>query len=766
MIVPRNHLVIFAGLILASAARLSAVEFYVSPDGDDAAAGKRETPFRSLAAAAEAVLDHKPGPGKEAITVWIRGGRYPVRGTLSFDARFAGTREHPIRFRAIAGGEPIFDSGLGLDPTAARVVDDAAWLERLAPRARGGVLSMVVVSPVAREALLASSVRCSLDGQMMTIARYPNVGYAHIDRILDGGAVYAARRTPGAPPKWSLDQPIGGSFTVLGKDLAGWEREYDRIQKARVTGYLSYDWHRESHPVAAIDDGAARLAGYSRYGVIQKEKIPRRLMASNLLCELDAPGEFYFDDSENRLFFIPPAPLKSGSRLSIWGGPGLARFHGASFVSFEGVVIEGVGTGPAVVSIEGGEHILLAGCTLRNSSRPAVVISGGHNNGLQSCDIYDVPHHLSLGGGNVRELVAARNFAINCQFTQVSAADFHGGIRVTGVGNVFRNNLAHNFPGQAMTLGDCDHRIELNEFFQIGFEEGDGGAIYSAAAPWSWGNELRHNFLHHLMCLPQAHPRGGIYPDDGDQGETIERNVFYKAAHRAVLINGGAGHKVRENLFLEGYIGIYNTEANAERRFRDIARYNSGELKRGDKGDAIWRAEQVVGPNGWNQKPWASRFPLFREIMNQERMRFYPIECDFSGNRFSGNWRNIEYRIGSGVADVKDIAKARFIRSGDNREISMDVFRNPVTLDFGYRSPPDSAGLPRIPFAQIGMTADTYRQQPPAKNLYRAAVRRHFAGRPSYDPLGVYDPMTINQTVYFNTGRLVLESGGMLHGAP
>ena len=53
-------------------------------------------------------------------------------------------------------------------------------------------------------------------------------------------------------------------------------------------------------------------------------------------------------------------------------------------------------------------------------------------------------------------------------------------------------------------------------------------------------------------------------------------------------------------------------------------------------------------------------------------MRFYPIECDFSGNRFSGNWRNIEYRVGSGEKGVKDIARVEFIRTRTTEEIAMD----------------------------------------------------------------------------------------------
>ena len=89
-----------------------------------------------------------------------------------------------------------------------------------------------------------------------------------------------------------------------------------------------------------------------------------------------------------------------------------------------------------------------------------------------------------------------------------------------------------------------------------------------------------------------------------------------------------------------GYIGIYNTSAYGERAYASIARYESGELKRGDKGDHIWRTQQVVGEGGWNKPPWSTRYPMFTKVMNQEKMRFFPIECRFVDNIFSGNHQN------------------------------------------------------------------------------------------------------------------------------
>lgn len=747
--------------MLACAGVLKGAEFYLSPEGNDQNPGGLEAPFKTLGKAMKAVEEHQLGPGEEAHTVWVRGGCYPVSKTLEIGEGFRGSKGFPIRIRAFKEETPIFDAGTKIPLEEVSLLQDERILSRIAVSARGKVYALPISKPQHQKALSKSSTRLSLDGRMMSLARYPNVGFTHIAKIHDKGAIYAHGRTKGSPPKWSLENPIGGRFSLEEKDLTPWVAELKRGKKALVTGYLAYDWYRESHYLSGVRDGVIQLGSFSRYGILSKGKIPRRFFVSNLLCELDTPGEFFFDEKSSTLYLIPPEKLSSESSVNIWGGPGFLCFKGATYLSLEGVVVEGVGSGTAAVEVQSGNHLRMLGCTIRNCSRPAVVIKGGHDNGLISCDLYDVPSHLTLEGGEVKSLKSAGNFAINCHLTQIASTDYYGGIRVRGVGQVFRNNLVHNCPGQVMTFGGCDHRIANNEFFNVGFEEGDGGAIYSGASAWSWGNRLEHNFLHHLMCLPQAHPRGGIYPDDGDMGEVITGNVFYKAAHRAVLINGGAGHQVKGNLFLNGYIGIYNTETNAEKRYREIAKYDSGELKRGDKGDWIWRTEQVIGPEGWNSPRWSKRFPEFAKIMRQHKMRHFPIECDFSGNRFAGNWRDIEWRVGRGDTGVRPVDQVEMVSTSNNREIDMGVFRSPEVLDFRYQR--SQRGLPVTRFADVGLRKDAYRKVIPVQARYRKMVKDHFSGQKSYDPMAVYDPKAVSQKIYFNSGRLLYGLGGMLH---
>jgi hypothetical protein len=729
------------------------VEFYVSPEGSDQNVGSRSAPFASLVTARDAIrlLDPKPVGG---VTVWVRGGHYFDYPLLQLGQEDSGDIKAPIVYRAYQDEKPVFNGSKRIDLSGARVVTDKATLERLA-RTAGGQVMQLAVTDAAIQKLLGNFGVLSFDGQMMTLSRFPNIGYAHVGEILEKGAVYAQGRTKGQRPKSTMAEPIGGVIRIREETNGDWEKEFARVQKAKLSGYLSYDWYKEHHWIARITEGKVlKLLGHSRYGILGSEKIPRRLVIRNLLCEVDSAGEWYFDEIDNVLFFIPFGPVNENTMMGIWSGGSLVEINGASNIVIQGLTVSGV-TGGHIISIKSGENNLVAGCTFKNSSSVAINISGGKNNGIRSCDLYDLGGHINVNGGNTAKLIPAGNYVENCHFTQVQATDFYGRIRINGVGNIFRNNLVHNFIGQVMALSGNDHLIERNEMFNIGYEEGDGGTIYSGAAMWSYGNVYRHNFLHHLMCVPQAHPRGGIYQDDHDAGDTIIENLFYKAAHRAVLLNHGAGHTVSRNVFVDGNIGIYNANALSSKDFATIAEFDSGKKKRGDKGDYIWRTEQVVGEKGWNNSPWKDKYPLFQKVMNQEKMRFFPIECTFTDNLFCGNNQNIVFLTSYGKNGTKDISTIDYITTANNRDVTKDIFVDAEQMDF--RIKPSVKNSPVIPFEKIGLYADKYRTDVPDKEKYRRAIREKFAGRKSYDADAKYDPATIIDLSYFNTGRLLIQ---------
>jgi len=87
------------------AARLSALDLYVSPSGDDTSSGAANAPLATIAGARDAIrsLKNEGGLPKGGVTVWLGAGYYNSLSTIAFDERDSGTETSPITYCAKAG---------------------------------------------------------------------------------------------------------------------------------------------------------------------------------------------------------------------------------------------------------------------------------------------------------------------------------------------------------------------------------------------------------------------------------------------------------------------------------------------------------------------------------------------------------------------------------------------------------------------------------------------------------------------------------------
>ena len=104
------------------------------------------------------------------------------------------------------------------------------------------------------------------------------------------------------------------------------------------------------------------------------------------------------------------------------------------------------------------------------------------------------------------------------------------------------------------------------------------------------------------------------------------------------------------------------------------------------------------------------------------------------------------------MANMEDVD---YINTLDNRSVSLDVFVDPACMDFGFKGGEIPKGFPEIPFDQIGLHVDQYRPSVPNKDVYRRAVKANWDDRKCYDDKVTYDPETITELIYFNTGKLL-----------
>jgi hypothetical protein len=621
----------------------------------------------------------------------------------------------------------------------------------------------------------------------------------------------------GATSNFSMSTPIGANISIAAPRPTGnWELEMATgFPGGSITGYLSLaDWYRETHQVARVSQSAdeitLKLLEWSRYDICEAVEngctnAPGRFVAHGWLSEVDSPGEWYYDRVNNILYIFPPAETSvlatskklSSLRLGAWSAGAWIRLLNASWVTVRDLTIQGAAQkgAPAVVSIEGGSNNAVGGCTIRNSALTAVSVNGGLRHTVIGNDIYDVARHISSVGPieSIRSMIPSNHLFANNHITQLYMRGFYGGVHITNVGDRFSGNLVHDCMGQVITMQGPLTMLDSNEIFNTGYvrqfdwchatgscqiltvcssvsqAEGDGGVMYNAGSlTRGYGMSFHNNFIHHSLCVPGLHPRGGIYFDGHQQGCTnLSHNVMYKAAGRAFIVNGGPNYQVNNNLVINGGTGVYQQNAD----FTKVppkgwsGSYLSWYLEAKDNSthtpspwDFIWNSEQDLGVHVANMSSTmlATRFPSFAQAItvNSTEKGWASVEhsafqhnmyLNLSGCKVAFLTRGVngtppvatgqlgeQHDYGTVVCD-QAIDKNGFAHWIDRRD-SIDAMWSwfPHSRQLEFKHP-----LINVDTGRAGLRCDQWRKSMPSPAAYRPWVRAAFAhlnssGGPTY----------------------------------
>jgi len=89
--------------------------------------------------------------------------------------------------------------------------------------------------------------------------------------------------------------------------------------------------------------------------------------------------------------------------------------------------------------------------------------------------------------------------------------------------------------------------------------------------------------------------------------------------------------------------------------------------------------------------------------------------------------------------------------------IDESLFVNPQSMNYKFLEPRPSFA-PNIPFETIGLYLDSYRCAIPDKDTYRRNIKLRFDGQACHSNSDVYDSSTINERLYYNTGKMLYET--------
>lgn len=710
-------------LALATAAPAAPAEFYVGAGGSDQGPGTASAPFATLERAREAV---RAAPVDQPRRVVVRGSIHRT-ATFALGKEDSGTQENPIVWQAspgvgdVAGAAELPHSpgaeaekeirltgGVAISPDAWRPVTDEKILMRIQSQARDhvrqvdlqllGVHGLAPLPDQFRDAPLMPDL--FVRDQRMTLARWPNQGWATIASVIDAGSNRSS----------SAKDRRGGIFEYAETpETRGLDR-WDISAGVWLLGYWRFDWAEESIRIKALDPATRRitLAAPHHYGLRPGNPSPRRFRALNLLEELDMPGEYCIDPQAGRLYFWPPADPRNlrnpgnpdAPRVVLGALPGpVVQITDAQHVILRGFVVEA--TMGNAIEVRGGQDVRIQACHVRNVRQTGIVVSGGLAHRVEACDIHDTgAGGVTLVGGDRKTLTPAGHQAVNNHIWRyaIHKLTYASAIELEGVGNLAAHNLIHDAPHMAVSIKGNDHVFEFNVVHDVCNQSDDSGALYKGRNASCRGNIIRNNFWHHIGN-PSGSGTAAIYFDDGDGGDIVIGNVFYrcgephKTSFGTIYSNGGYDLMAQNNIFIECKRALGSFDWN-DKRWKD-------NVEGGKKG--LW-TKRLLEEVDITKPPYTTRYPELVGFLDPKPRRLRVSRAEHNvfvncSNISGGNWQcdkktNLTVKDDPGFYDA---AKGDFRLRDDS-----------IVL----RSLP---GFVPIPFEKIGLHADTLRPTVPVE---------------------------------------------------
>jgi len=211
---------------------------YVHPEGNDTNPGTKVKPKQSVNAALDTIRDFKDKgfiTENTQVNVWLRGGRYELKETIGIDFRDSGTAEKPLRISSAPGERAILDGNQTIDlrlfqkPNA----EDKALLPQ---EAHAAVVVATIPEGALSKGLASPNAQMSFGGEMLRVARFPNVGFSYVTKTLEKDKAKAVG---------TKQEPLGAKIRLDPAPSIDLSQQISELDTGMLKGYLGAEWFKE-----------------------------------------------------------------------------------------------------------------------------------------------------------------------------------------------------------------------------------------------------------------------------------------------------------------------------------------------------------------------------------------------------------------------------------------------------------------------------------------------------------------------------------------
>jgi parallel beta-helix repeat protein len=547
--------------------------FYVSTNGSDAWSGhlpapnpgRTDGPFATLPHARDAVRSFKHAGLKSSVKVIVRGGKYYLNDTFILDSRDSGDREHRIIYQAYAGETPILSGGRKI----------AVWKVW-----KGKIL--VAPLPEAKSGKWKFR-QLFLNGDRQERARIPNVdpknpeygGWAFMEGPAEKGSRIAFRYPAAFSHHWS--KPTEGEVVFYQRN-GQWQATSpieSMDEKNRTIRLVHEGWQ---YNFALWYDLSPFLPGNPFY-------------VTNLIEDLDQPGEWCEDYEDGLLYFWPPSgTLQASDQVVAPALHTLVDIQGASWLEVSGFTFTETMGGDNVhhLGVEGAgamswqEGWQYCGDTLHMQDAEHCVIQrnrfhavGGNAIYLQGHNARNAILHNEISYAGANGICLLGDKVKNPTFNTVSDNYIHHIGRfnkyVAGIfsgmnnGNLYSHNRIEYVPHHAINLSNNPTGRNIVEYNLIRFacmEIDDTGAINvwmeqpGTKETERDGHIIRYNYIADTYSFEAGKGKlqdtgwsSGIYLDNYTSNSFVYGNIVVRA-RTGMQIHAGKNNVIENNIFV------------------------------------------------------------------------------------------------------------------------------------------------------------------------------------------------------------------------
>lgn len=549
---------------------------FVSADAAaDIADGSIDRPFRSIEQARDHIRTMKRNKGQRA-SIFLREGIYHIDKPIKLDKEDSYVTIMPW-------------NGERVELTGGRILDNAKFRKATAAsgkrftsksRLKPGMEQKVYVYDLKGDGIPVGAIlkngggwdakelppELSVDGKTQTLARYPNGDSDFLTgkniRCLDQGSV--PRDFIGKSPSRSNAELMGMKSPVfqatsLPENSRKWAAPHGRTDNSRyetdgwLSGRFAVLWAEDNCRIASRDGDEIRCEYPSMYGVHGNNM---KLRATNLLCELDEPGEYYIDrfNGNDILYYYPENGSLEGKEIMLSTSDNLIMdIDWTSGLEIVDIIFSG--TKSSAMNLKDCDKTLIDGCEFYNISKNAVEIEDNTKlntaNVVSNCRIHDMGYGgVLLSGGGRKQLLRSNDVVRNCEISNFSRLkSYTPAITLHGMGHTAEYNYIHDAPHMAILIKGNDNLVSHNKIVNTCNNTGDMAPIYLGRDLMMLGNEISYNYIENVNS--DTKEIYGIYFDDSASGGIIRGNVLKNIGGSGILPNKGFGYYITDNIFID-----------------------------------------------------------------------------------------------------------------------------------------------------------------------------------------------------------------------